>query len=61
MPDKFPHKEVHYGRGKDDQFCFVCSHYVMGRPPHCRIVQDPIYPEGWCEKFKEQRGAKSGY
>jgi hypothetical protein len=39
---------------KDDQKCSTCIQFV--EPASCKIVVDPISPDGWCQFY----GAKPG-
>ena len=39
---------------KNDQKCLTCILFVT--PASCKIVVDPINPEGWCQLY----GAKTG-
>ena len=39
---------------KNDQKCSTCIQFVA--PASCKIVVDPINPEGWCQFY----GAKTG-
>ncbi len=39
---------------KDNQKCSTCVQFVA--PASCKIVADPISPEGWCQFY----GAKTG-
>lgn len=39
---------------KDGQKCSTCVQFVA--PASCKIVADPINPEGWCQFY----GAKTG-
>jgi hypothetical protein len=40
---------------KDDQKCSTCIQFVTP-PASCKIVVDPISPDGWCQFY----GAKPG-
>lgn len=49
---KADHAAVAYGPAKSNgQRCGVCEHFQDGKPAHCEIVKDPIYPSGYCERF----------
>jgi hypothetical protein len=39
---------------KDDQKCSTCIQFV--EPASCKLVVDPINPDGWCQFY----GAKPG-
>jgi len=39
---------------KNDQKCSTCIQFVA--PASCKIVADPINPDGWCQFY----GAKTG-
>ena len=39
---------------KDDQKCSTCIQFV--EPASCKLVVDPISPDGWCQFY----GAKPG-
>jgi hypothetical protein len=39
---------------KNDQKCSTCIQFVA--PASCKIVADPISPDGWCQFY----GAKTG-
>ena len=50
---KLSHAEVQYGMAKKGgDRCSSCRHY--NGPNDCEIVQPPIYPAGWCNKFEPQ-------
>lgn len=34
---------------KNGQKCSTCVNFVP--PAHCKIVQDPIGPDGWCQFY----------
>jgi len=52
---KLAHEQAKYQvTPKDDKRCSTC---VQFQPPSsCKIVADPISPNGWCQFY----GAKSG-
>jgi hypothetical protein len=39
---------------KDDQKCSTCILFVA--PASCKIVVDPISPEGWCQLYAKKPG-----
>lgn len=48
---KFTHAEVHYGLAKQGGGrCDGCKFYEG--PNDCELVQPPIAPAAWCEKFQ---------
>lgn len=55
---KLSHKAVHYGQGMPKAHCGICQHFVAAGPA-CRIVQNPILPDGWCDKFRRNPQAAS--
>lgn len=50
---KLSHDEVGYEHpARGPHHCSQCEHYQRpNRGWRCEIVQDPIRPEDWCEKF----------
>jgi hypothetical protein len=52
---KLPHEAAKYqDTPKNDQKCSTCIQFVG--PASCKIVADPINPDGWCQLY----GAKTG-
>jgi hypothetical protein len=52
---KIPHETAKYQETpKNDQKCSTCIQFV--EPASCKIVADPINPNGWCMFY----GAKTG-
>ena len=55
LAQKHTHAECHYRDGSVGRNCSSCLHYFgsgSGGTSHCRIVQDPINPQGLCDYFK---------
>jgi len=54
--DKIKQMDAHYQRfPKDSQRCEICLQYVP--PDKCKIVQGPIFPQGWCQFFAGKENA----
>ena len=52
---KIPHEIAKYqDNPKNGQKCSTCIQFVT--PASCKIVADPISPDGWCQFY----GAKTG-
>jgi len=52
---KFSHDEVQYGLAKPNgRKCGACK-YFHGKD-NCELVVAPIYPGGWCNKFRAKAG-----
>lgn len=52
---KLTHEAAKYQeKPKDNQKCSTCVQFVA--PASCKIVADPINPNGWCQFY----GAKAG-
>ncbi len=48
---KMPHNAVSYqSKPKGDQRCDNCA--LWQPPSHCKLVQDPIEPTGWCVLYR---------
>lgn len=47
---KLSHESVRYGASTGEDKCRRCAHYQKDGP-HCELVEDPIDPDGWCERF----------
>jgi hypothetical protein len=56
IPKKASHIKVSYRDGVAWRKCSTCRHY---RPPSCRVVEDPIKPDGRCDLYV-RRWAKPG-
>ena len=55
--DKIKQMDAHYQRfPKDSQRCEICLQYVP--PDKCKIVQGPIFPQGWCQFFAAKENAR---
>ena len=53
---KIKQMDAHYQRfPKDSQRCEICLQYVP--PDKCKIVQGPIFPQGWCQFFAGKENA----
>lgn len=47
----FTKAEVKYSsHGLPEEHCSICTHYANRTT--CKIVEGPIVPGGWCNKFK---------
>ena len=54
--DKIKQTDAHYQRfPKGPQRCQICLQYVP--PDQCKIVQGPIFPQGWCQFFAARENA----
>jgi hypothetical protein len=53
---KLPHDQVAYGPGHEPEFCRACRFYLA--EGHCRMVADPIDPDGWCNLWKAKNGVE---
>lgn len=54
--DKIKQTDAHYQRfPKGPQRCQICLQYVP--PDKCKIVQGPIFPQGWCQFFAAKENA----
>jgi len=54
--DKIKQTDAHYQRfPKGPQRCQICLQYVP--PDKCKIVQGPIFPQGWCQFFAARENA----
>lgn len=51
---KLSHQAVKYGPGHKPEYCNACEHFVA-RGPHCKLVADPIQPNGWCRLWRGKR------
>ena len=55
--DKIKQSDAHYQRfPKGPQRCQICLQFVP--PDKCKIVQDPIVPQGWCQFFAARENAR---
>jgi hypothetical protein len=57
MADKLTKIQVRYevpAKGMDH--CRDCKHFIG--PNRCKIVEGDIQPNGWCEKFEDNKMAK---
>ena len=48
---KLTHAAVGYKIGLPQALCGICTHFVKGAPPSCRLVVGPIQAKMWCRKF----------
>ena len=54
--DKIKQTDAHYQRfPKGPQRCQICLQYAP--PDKCKIVQGPIFPQGWCQFFAAKENA----
>ena len=54
--DKIKQTDAHYQRfPKGPQRCQICLQFVP--PDKCKIVQGPIFPQGWCQFFAAKENA----
>ena len=55
--EKIPHADALYQLSpKGQQRCAICLQFEA--PDHCKIVQSPIYPGGWCQFFAARENAR---
>ena len=55
--DKITHADAQYQLvPKGQQRCEICLQFDP--PTHCKIVQSPIYPRGWCQYFAARENAR---
>jgi hypothetical protein len=55
--DKITQADAHYqSQPKGQQRCEICLQFKP--PDHCKIVQGPITPQGWCQFFAGREGAR---
>ena len=54
--DKIKQTDAHYQRyPKGPQRCQICLQFDP--PEKCKIVQGPIFPQGWCQFFAAKENA----
>ena len=54
--DKIKQTDAHYQRfPKGPQRCQICLQVTP--PDKCKIVQEPIVPQGWCQFFAAKENA----
>jgi len=54
--DKIKQTDAHYQRfPKGPQRCQICLQFTP--PDKCKIVQAPIFPQGWCQFFAAKENA----
>jgi hypothetical protein len=54
--DKIKQTNAHYQRfPKGPQRCQICLQFSP--PDKCKIVQGPIFPQGWCQFFAARENA----
>lgn len=51
---KLSHQAVKYGHGHKPEYCNMCEYFVVNGS-HCKLVVDPIQPNGWCRLWKGKR------
>jgi hypothetical protein len=55
--DKITHADAQYQLApKGQQRCEICLQFDP--PDHCKIVQSPITPKGWCQYFAARDNAQ---
>ena len=55
--DKINQTDAHYQRfPKGPQRCQICLQFTP--PDKCKIVQGPIFPQGWCQFFAAKENAR---
>jgi len=55
--DKIKQTDAHYQRyPKGPQRCQICLQFAP--PDKCKIVQGPIFPQGWCQFFAARENAR---
>jgi hypothetical protein len=55
--EKIKQADAHYqDRPQGQQRCAICLQFEP--PGHCRIVQGPIVPTGWCQFFAARENAR---
>jgi len=55
--DKIKQTDAHYQRfPKGPQRCQICLQFIP--PEQCKIVQGPIFPQGWCQFFAAKENAQ---
>ena len=55
--DKINQTDAHYQRfPKGPQRCQICLQFTS--PDKCKIVQGPIFPQGWCQFFAAKENAR---
>jgi hypothetical protein len=55
--DKIKQTDAHYQRyPKGPQRCQICLQFAP--PDKCRIVQGPIFPQGWCQFFAARENVR---
>lgn len=55
--DKIKQRDAHYQRyPKGPQRCQICLQFAP--PDKCKIVQGPIFPQGWCQFFAARENAR---
>lgn len=53
---KIPQADAHYrNQPNGQQRCGICLQFAA--PSHCRIVQGPVQPNGWCQYFAARENA----
>jgi hypothetical protein len=54
---KIKQTDAHYQRyPKGPQRCQICLQFAP--PDKCKIVQGPIFPQGWCQFFAARENAR---
>jgi len=55
--DKIKQTDAHYQRyPKGPQRCQICLQFAP--PDKCKIVQGPIFPQGWCQFFAARENTR---